>query len=238
MSTFHNERTKAMYIRNMFNGIATNYDRMNRVITFGRDQAWRRYVIQIAALPVNGLMLDVGTGTGMIAMEALHSNTSANVMAIDFSIEMMKESKRQFQNDRLLWYQADAMSLPFKDSSVDAVTSGYLIRNVTDILKALKEQVRVVKPNGRVVCLDTTPPPHNLLRPLILFHMKFLIPTLGKLIAGNREAYSYLPNSTNAFLEPNKLTAIMKKAGLENVSYRLFMFGTQMVCFGNRPEKG
>ncbi|MFC1863519.1 ubiquinone/menaquinone biosynthesis methyltransferase [Thermodesulfobacteriota bacterium] len=237
MPPSHCENDKATYVRNMFQSIAPSYDCMNRLITFGRDQTWRRYVVKTAALSVGGIMLDLGTGTGMIAMEALRCDPSVRVIAVDFSLRMMKEGCKKNQSERLSWHQADAMKLPFKDASVDAVTSGYLMRNVTDVLKALKEQVRVVKPNGHVVCLDTTPPPRNLVRPFILFHMKFLIPALGKLIAGNREAYSYLPDSTDAFLEPIELTAIMKKAGLENVSYRRFMFGTQMVCFGNRPKK-
>ena len=97
--------------------------------------------------------------------------------------------------------------------------------------------MRLVKPGGRVVCLDTSPPQQNMLRPLILAHMKYVIPILGQIIARNRAAYEYLPRSTRAFMAPEELASLMRHIGLQEVTYRRFMLGTQVVLSGTRPEK-
>ncbi|MCP4668361.1 MAG: class I SAM-dependent methyltransferase, partial [Deltaproteobacteria bacterium] len=127
--------------------------------------------------------------------------------------------------------------LPFPDKTFDAVTSAYLVRNVTDPGRAFEEQVRVTKPGGMVVCLDTSPPPRNMLTPLLLFHLGVVIPFLGSLIARNRAAYTYLPTSTRAFMTPEKVASLMRGAGLEHVSFRTFMLGTQVVHKGRKRAR-
>jgi demethylmenaquinone methyltransferase/2-methoxy-6-polyprenyl-1,4-benzoquinol methylase len=117
------------------------------------------------------------------------------------------------------------------------VTSGYLLRNVADRAGAFREQARVVKPGGRVVCLDTSPPPPSPLRPLVLLHLRWTIPLLGRLIAGDRSAYAYLSASTEGFKPPGELAAIMREAGLVDVRYRRFMAGTIAVHVGMRPTR-
>jgi demethylmenaquinone methyltransferase/2-methoxy-6-polyprenyl-1,4-benzoquinol methylase len=115
------------------------------------------------------------------------------------------------------------------------VTSAYLVRNVKDVLQAFQEQMRVVKPGGSIVCLDTSPTPYNMLRPFVLFYLRVAIPLLGSLIARNREAYTYLSTSTQAFLTPEQLASIMSSAGIKDVSYQRFMFGVMAVHTGVRP---
>jgi len=132
------------------------------------------------------------------------------------------------------WCCADALTLPFPDSVFDAVTSGYLIRNVTDASRAFMEQSRTVKPGGKVVCLETSPPPQNILRPFILLYLKFIIPMLGLIFAGNRNAYRYLTSSTESFKTPEELALIMRDAGLEDIRIKRFMFGTIAVLSGKR----
>jgi len=149
---------------------------------------------------------------------------------------MMAVGRKRSGGRRLEWCQADAHALPFPDGIFDAVTSGYLLRNVSDISQALREQMRVVKPGRRVVCLDTSPPPRHFLRPLVLFYLKWMIPALGALVAGDREAYQYLPESTQAFLDPDRLAAVMKEIGFVEVSCRTFLFGIMAVCRGKRGE--
>ena len=124
---------------------------------------------------------------------------------------------------------------PFADATFDAVTSGYLLRNVADRAGAFREQARVVRPGGYVVCLDTSPPPPSPLRPLVLFHLRRIIPLLGRLIAGERSAYAYLSASTEGFKAPEELATIMREAGLLGVRYRRFMAGTIAVHVGMRP---
>ena len=147
----------------------------------------------------------------------------------------MLVGQRLTLGDRVKWVGADALNLPFEDDDFDAVTSGYLMRNVIDIPRALEEQKRVLKAGGRIVVLDTAPPPRNLLRPFIEIHLRYVIPTLGRLISGNPDAYQYLPESTQKFKTPDELAGLMRQAGFINVQYKTFMFGTMAVHWG---EKG
>jgi len=221
----------------MFDRIAGRYQLMNALMTFGRDRAWRRAVVLAAALPPGGRLLDLASGTGDIALEALHHDAGARVTAADFSLEMMRVGRQRSGGDRVLWCAADALSLPFADASFDAVTSGYLLRNVSNRVGAFQEQVRVVRPGGRVVCLDTSPPPASPLRPLVRLYLRRVIPLLGRLIAGERSAYAYLSASTEGFTAPGELAAIMRAAGLVEVGYRRFMAGTIAVHVGTRPQR-
>jgi demethylmenaquinone methyltransferase/2-methoxy-6-polyprenyl-1,4-benzoquinol methylase len=125
--------------------------------------------------------------------------------------------------------------LPFPADYFDAVTSGFLMRNVIDVQKAFSEQMRVLKPGGRVVVLESSPPKRNLLRPFILMHLNFVIPTLGRLVTGNADAYRYLPDSTQQFRDPDSLATVMRQVGFEDVDYKLFMFGTIAVHVGQKP---
>lgn len=230
-------RERAAYVRRMFGRIAGRYDLMNRLMTFGQDRRWRRYLVKQAALPPGGRLLDVATGTGDIAFEALRQQPDAEVVGADFAQEMMRVGRVRPGGDRVAWATADALALPLADASFDAVTSGYLMRNVIDVAGAFREQMRVVRPGGRVVTLDTSPPPRNALRPFIMFHLKTVIPALGRLVAGDSSAYTYLPESTQAFKSPDELADIMRGVGLVDVRYRRFMFGTMAVHTGTRPEE-
>lgn len=228
-----NKDNKSGNIRKMFKSISGRYDLLNTLITFGRDRSWRKYVVKEASLKHNGLILDAGTGTGGILQEALLADSGIKAFGADFTIEMMLAGKEG--EERISWCCADALNLPFPDSVFDAVTSGYLIRNVTDARRAFMEQSRTVKPGGKVVCLETSPPPPNILRPFILLYLKFIIPMLGFLFAGNKNAYRYLTSSTESFKTPEELALIMRDAGLEDIRIKRFMFGTIAVLSGTRP---
>jgi len=227
------KENKSGNIRKMFKSISGRYDLLNTLITFGRDRSWRKYVIKEASLKHSGLILDAGTGTGRILQEALFLNRSIKAFGADFTIEMMLAGKER--ESRISWCCADALNLPFPDSVFDAITSGYLIRNVTDVSRTFMEQVRTVKPGGKVVCLETSPPPRNILRPFILLYLKVIVPMLGFLFAGNKNAYRYLTSSTESFKTPDELALIMKDAGLYDIRIKRFMFGTIAVLSGIRP---
>jgi demethylmenaquinone methyltransferase/2-methoxy-6-polyprenyl-1,4-benzoquinol methylase len=225
---------KAHYVQGMFARIAQRYDLMNRLMTVGQDQRWRRLVLELAALPAGGRLLDLGTGTGDIALEALQRVAGLKVVAADFTLAMMRVGQHKARGREIGWSGADALRLPFPDAQFDGVTSGFLMRNVADVRQAFAEQRRVVRPGGRVVCLDTTPPPRNVLRPFIEFHLHTVIPTLGRALSGQRDAYTYLPDSTEGFLTAEQLQAQMQAAGLRDVSFRRLMFGTIAVHVGTR----
>lgn len=228
---------RAQYVQNMFARIAGRYDLMNRLMTFGQDVRWRQYVIEQAALPQYGSLLDIATGTGEIALEGLFQVPGLQAVGGDFTLEMMQVGKRIPVRRTIQWVGADTLLLPFGDDQFDAVTSGFLMRNVIDVEAAFAEQKRVTKPGGRVVVLESSPPKENLLRPFILLHLNLIIPSLGRIITGEADAYRYLPDSTQQFRDPQSLAAIMRQTGFEDVSYRLFMFGTIAIHSGRKPRE-
>ncbi|MCP3953364.1 MAG: ubiquinone/menaquinone biosynthesis methyltransferase [Desulfobacterales bacterium] len=222
-------------IRHMFGQIADRYDLMNTLMTFGQDRVWRSCVVREAGLPIGGRLLDTGAGTGSIALQARAENPSTEITASDFTIAMMQVGRSRPGGNRIRWCAADALDLPFDEERFDAVTSGYLIRNVANPNRAFMEQFRVLKPGGKVVCLDTSPPGEGPLKPFILFFLKTIIPLLGQVISGNRSAYTYLPQSTEEFMTASELATCMAGAGFVNIRYRLFMLGSMAIHVGKKP---
>jgi demethylmenaquinone methyltransferase/2-methoxy-6-polyprenyl-1,4-benzoquinol methylase len=218
-------------VRRMFARIARRYNLMNRLMTFGQDMRWRREVIRRAGLRRGSRLLDVGSGTGDLALEALRQRRGAHITCADSTPEMMELGRRRPGADRLGWATADAHSLPFSSQTFDAVVSGFLLRNVSDLDQTLAEQVRVLKAGGRFVALDTTPP-KGALRPLLRFHLHRVIPALGLLVTRDAEAYNYLPDSTEQFLAPEDLIEKMRAAGLQDVGFTRKMLGTVAIYWG------
>ena len=226
---------RADYVQDMFARIAGRYDTMNRLMTFGQDVRWRQYVIGQANLPAGGRLLDIATGTGDIADEGQRQVPGLRAVGGDFTIEMMQAGKRLPSRAAIQWAAADTLALPFPDETFDAVTSGFLMRNVIDVAGAFREQWRVTRPGGRVVVLESSPPKDNLLKPFIKLHLNTVIPTLGRLITGEADAYRYLPDSTQGFQGPAELAATMRAAGFVDVGYQLYMFGTIAIHAGTKP---
>ena len=228
---------RASYVQDMFTRIAHRYDLMNRLMTAGQDTGWRREVIRRAALPPRGRLLDLGAGTGDLAGEAIRQRPDCRPVAADFTLEMMRVGQARWRTGghtdaQLDWAAADALRVPFPDGAFDAVVSGFLLRNVTDIPQTLREQHRVLKPGGRIVALDTTRPNPGLFSPLIDFHLHRVIPALGGLITGEAEAYRYLPTTTELFLSAEQLAARLVAVGFRRVGFRRLMFGTIAIHWG------
>ena len=223
---------RAQYVQSMFTRIAHHYDVMNRLMTGYQDVRWRKQVIQLARLNPTASLLDLGTGTGDLAREALSQFPTVRVAAADFTYEMMRVGAKTV--GPLNFSTADALRLPFENESFDAVISGFLMRNVIDLKKAIQEQHRVLKPGGRIVILDTTRPKRNLLSPFIWIHMHVIIPTLGGLLSGVREAYTYLPDTTEGFVTAEQLADRLKEAGFKNVGFKRLMFGTIAIHHGEK----
>lgn len=226
--------SKGQQVRDMFDAIAGRYDLMNRVMTMGQDQKWRRFVIKMAGDPGRGRVLDLACGTGDIASLMHRVYPAAGVIGSDFSWNMLQVARQRFSGHAISWQACDANRLPFADNVFSAVSFGYLLRNVDDPLRVLKEVHRILGPGGRVVCLDTTPPERNLLYPFIILYFRFGIPLLGKCIARDKSAYSYLTGSTMGFATADELAAIFKEAGFERVGYKKFMMGTIAVHWGQK----
>lgn len=231
-------KARASYVQAMFGRIAGRYDLLNRLMTFGQDRRWRLEAIRRLALPENPRVLDAGSGTGDIAFELKRRHPEALVVASDFTLEMVLVGKSREGGDKVAWVIADAQRLPFASGVFDGAISGFLLRNVPDVPQTLREQQRVLKAGGRAASLDTTPPRRNLLRPFIEFHLHTVIPLLGKLIAGDAEAYTYLPGSTEAFLAAEVLAKRFEDVGFSEVDFVRRMFGTVGIHWGRKRGEG
>ncbi len=225
---------KGAEVRTMFDAIAGRYDLMNRVMTMGCDQKWRREVAALAGDIGTGRVLDLATGTGDIAALLRRRNPESTVIGGDFSENMLTKAERRFAGENIDWQCCDANHLPFADNFFEAVTFGYLLRNVEDAPAVLAEIYRVLVPGGRVVCLDTTPPAKNILYPFIMAYLRFCVPLLGRIFAGDTGAYSYLTGSTLAFYDAESLAEIFRSAGFRDVRYTKYMCGTVAVHYGRK----
>jgi demethylmenaquinone methyltransferase/2-methoxy-6-polyprenyl-1,4-benzoquinol methylase len=227
---------RARYVQGLFTRIAGRYDLMNRLMTGGQDRCWRQETIRRADLHPGSRLLDLGAGTGDLSYEALRQQPACHPLAADFTLEMMRVGKARTMGTVIdQWAAADALTLPFPDDTFDALVSGYLLRNVTDLQRSLREQLRVLKPGGAWVSLDTTRPRRSLLSPFIAFHMHAVIPTLGRWLTGAADAYNYLPDSTEHFLRAEELAARLASAGFCEVGFRRRMAGTMAVHWARKP---
>jgi len=226
-------KERSDYVQGMFTRIAHRYDLMNRIMTAGQDVHWREQVIHQARLNPNARLLDLGAGTGDLAREALKQQPKAKVIATDFTMEMMRVGQL---NGSLPWSAADAMSLPFGENTFDAIVSGFLMRNVSDIQQTLKEQYRTLKPGGRIVILDTTKPKRNWLSPFIWLYMHVVIPLLGGILSGFQDAYHYLPNSTEMFITDKEMAVRMAAVGFKKIYFEVLMFGTIAIHWGEKQR--
>jgi demethylmenaquinone methyltransferase/2-methoxy-6-polyprenyl-1,4-benzoquinol methylase len=225
---------KARYVQGMFGRIAERYDLMNRLMTAGQDRRWRQEVVRRSGLGEDDHILDLGAGTGDLSREAIRQVPGCRATAADFTLEMMKVGKSRTPNTGVTWTMADALSLPFASGTFKSVVSGFLLRNVVDVRLALQEQFRVLKSGGSLVALDTTRPPDNMLRLLIDYYLRDIIPCLGRLITGETGAYAYLTASTQTFLKAEQLAAYIEQAGFHDVGFRRLMFGTVAIHWGRK----
>jgi len=222
-------------VRGMFGRISKRYDLLNRVMTFGRDRTWRTEAIGYLNVLPGQVILDAGSGTGDIALEIKTAQPSVKVVAADLTLEMMRVGKKRQGGEALLWVVADAEHLPFAGQQFNGVISGYLLRNVPDVQTALSEQYRVTKKAGRFVSLDTTPPRRNLLYPFVNFYLKYIIPLLGKMLTGDSEAYTYLPETTTHFLSAETLAERIGQTGYLEVRFARRMFGSMAIHRAKKP---
>jgi demethylmenaquinone methyltransferase/2-methoxy-6-polyprenyl-1,4-benzoquinol methylase len=227
---------KAAYVRTMFGRIAGRYDLMNRLMTLGRDGAWRRYTVSQTAPPPQGRVLDMATGTGDLALEALRQQPTAQVVGLDFTPEMLllAREKALASQAHLELAAGDGLNLPFADGLFDAVVTGFALRNVIDIPAAFAEMARVTRPGGRLACLEIAKPRQPLFRRFFAFYSYRLVPLLGGLITGQPSAYTYLPHSLTAFLTPDEIVEVMRATGWRQVGYKRLMLGTVAVHVGIR----
>jgi demethylmenaquinone methyltransferase / 2-methoxy-6-polyprenyl-1,4-benzoquinol methylase len=225
---------KPAYVNRMFSAIAARYDLLNRLMTFGLDQGWRRFAVKyVTATRQAGPQraLDVATGTGDFLPLLHDAMPGALVVGADFCLPMMQAGigKLDATGDRGAYVGGDALRLPFPDNSFDAITTGFGMRNVADLMGALREMHRVAKPGGRMACLEVARPHNALIRLGHRLYFTRIVPLIGALVGGNIEAYTYLPQSADTFPPPEHLRDLLKAAGWRHVRYRLLGLGAVAV---------
>jgi len=226
-------RGKGSEVHGIFQKIAGYYDRMNFLMTLGRHEKWCREVAARVAPGRGGQLLDLATGTGVIALEAARRYPAATVTGVDFSEEMLSRAKAKSGAEAVRWRHADAAGLPFENESFDGITEGYLLRNVEDLDGVLREQYRVLKPGGRIAILETCPP-SGPVKPAVKWGMRFIVPLLGQVVARDRSSYSYLESSTRAFESPQNIADTLRGLGFEDIGWRKKFFGTNFILWATK----
>jgi demethylmenaquinone methyltransferase/2-methoxy-6-polyprenyl-1,4-benzoquinol methylase len=212
----------------MFDRIAERYDLLNRILSLGIDQRWRRRTVAALELGPGDRILDLATGTADLAIEIARTEPSASVVGLDPSENMMRIGREKIaQSDvsgRVELVAGDAQALPFEARSFDGTTMAFGIRNVPDRLRALREMARVTRPGRRVAILELSEPRRGVLSPFARFHIKTLVPWVGSIVSGAHE-YRYLERSIAAFPPAEQFLAMMTEAGLVHASATALTFG-------------
>lgn len=234
-------------VRAMFGRIVPRYDLMNRLMTVGRDAAWRGRAVRLAIGDGAECVLDIATGTGDLAL-ALAKGGARRVVGVDFAAPMIQAATAKGARHRLnetagrpsppvpVWAVADALSLPFPDESFDACTVSFGLRNMADYEAAVREIARVLRPGGRFVCLELTPYRRPVLGRVFNAYFSRVVPVVGGLLSGDREAYRYLPRSVAAFPDAASLAALCHRAGLPDVTYHFLGAGAVALHLGRKPS--
>jgi demethylmenaquinone methyltransferase/2-methoxy-6-polyprenyl-1,4-benzoquinol methylase len=225
---------RAQAVSTMFTRIARRYDLMNSLMTAGRHHVWRGAAAREAVGAPPGPVLDLATGTADLAIAARRLDPARVVIGADFSLGMLVEGRRKLEarRARVALAAADALALPFADGTFASVVSAFLLRNLVDLEAGLAEMRRVTQRGGRVITLDIVKIALPLWGALFGLYFHRVVPAIGVLVAGDRQAYTYLPDSVDRFLTAHQLASAMRGAGLRDVRYRTFGLGSVALHVG------
>ena len=217
-----------------FNSVARHYDFMNTLLSFGIHYAWKRTAVRMLKLVPGDQILDVCGGTGDLAiLAAKAAGPAGRVVIYDINRAMIQAGMHKVTGtdieDRLGYIQGNAECISFPDRHFDSAMVGFGIRNVTRMKKGFEEMYRVLKPGGKLMCLEFSKPTWPVFRWLYDFYSFYIMPFLGQMIAGNRKAYTHLPESIRMFPLPDELAEILKKIGFSEVTYRSLTNGIAVI---------
>lgn len=233
--------SKEERVHGVFEKIYKNYDKMNSVISFQRHVAWRKDTMKRMDVQKGATALDVccGTGDWTISMAEAVGSTG-KVVGLDFSENMLSIGKEKVKNlslQNIELIHGNAMALPFEDNSFDYVTIGFGLRNVPDYFQVLKEMHRVVKPGGKVVCLETSQPTLIGFRQMYFLYFQYVMPMLGKIFAKSYNEYAWLHESAKDFPGMKELKAMYEKVGFQPVQVKAYTGGVAAMHLGIKPRK-
>ena len=226
------------YVANLFSRISRHYDLMNDIMTLGMHRGWKRKTASIATQNSTGAALDVSTGTGDLAFQLARTPEITNTVALDLLPEMIFKARQRRHRQVTRpphFLVGDALSLPFPTDTFACSTAGFSLRNMPDVRQAIAEMTRVVRPGGRVALLELSPMESGLKARMFRLYFHRLVPLVGEIIARDRTAYTYLPQSVDTFIDAEELAAILRDAGLSRVRYLRLGFGTVCIHWGDKP---
>jgi len=233
------ENEHARRVREMFAAIAGRYDLLNHLLSGNIDRRWRRLVaekLEASLRSEDALALDVACGTGDLSL-VLAGVTRGRVIATDFCRPMLEIAAQKAGARRLPvpFIEGDAMRLPFRDSTFNAVSIAFGLRNLANVEAGLSELLRVLKPGGRAAILEFSKPVVPVFSTLFQLYFTRVLPRIGGLVSGSRSAYEYLPDSVSRFPDQKRLARLMREVGFEEVEYRNLTFGIAALHTGRRP---
>ncbi len=230
------EAEKAGMVHGVFTRVASKYDIMNDLMSGGLHRLWKDAMMDWLAPRPGQRLLDVAGGTGDVAFRFLKRAPGATAVVLDMTESMLTQGRKradaESMADRLNWVVGDAMDLPFPDNSFDTYTISFGIRNVTRIADALNEAFRVLKPGGRLMVLEFSQIPNDLLQKAYDLYSFNVIPVMGQVVAGDRESYQYLVESIRKFPSQDAFSTMIRQAGFEQVSYRNLTMGVAALHSG------
>lgn len=231
--------TKEQQVEEMFNGIAHRYDLLNKVLSFGIDRRWRNNLVKGILSGNPSHVIDIATGTADLAIVLAKKNRNVKVTGVDISENMLAFGREKVQKkgleNRIKLIKASALSLPFNNNSFDAAMVAFGVRNFQEPVMGLTEINRVIRPGGQILVLEFTNPKSMFFGKLYTFYFLKVLPTIGRLVSGHSEAYTYLPASVKAFAEREAFTKMLTQAGFAKAQYRELSFGIASLYQAVKP---
>ncbi|CAM3394378.1 demethylmenaquinone methyltransferase [Marinicrinis lubricantis] len=216
-----NPNSKEQFVHSVFEKIAPKYDLMNSLLSFRRHKAWRKFTMKKMNVQPGQTAIDLCCGTCDWTISTAKASGSGEIVGLDFSGQMLEIGRQKVEraglSKQIRLIQGNAMELPFPDNSFDYATIGFGLRNVPDLVQVLQEMQRVVKPGGKVFCLELSKPTWQPFKGIYYFYFEKVLPLLGKLFAKSYQQYKWLPESLAAFPDHKQLAEIFRQTGLEQV---------------------
>ncbi|NVK27568.1 MAG: bifunctional demethylmenaquinone methyltransferase/2-methoxy-6-polyprenyl-1,4-benzoquinol methylase UbiE [Flavobacteriia bacterium] len=226
------EGSKKEQVAKMFDNISARYDFLNHLLSLGIDKGWRRKVVRYIAKDNPSTILDIATGTADLAI-ALSKIPNTQITGVDISAGMLKVGGEKIEkkglSERIALQLGDSENLPFEDNSFDAITVAFGVRNFENLEAGLKEIYRVVKPGGKIAVLEFSQPTAFPFKQVYRFYFKYILPTIGRLVSKDQSAYTYLPESVDAFPYGERFITLLNKLGFEDSNAREVTFGVATI---------
>ncbi len=222
----------------LFSSIAPIYDFLNHLFSFNIDKKWRKILVDWLNIKAGDKMLDVCTGTGDVALECARRNYTDKICGIDLSDEMLRiamyKANKLHLRKIIRLQQGDCMSLPFKNNTFNIVTIGFGVRNLIDYAKGISEMVRVLKKGGKLFVLEFSYPNNVFISKIYKTYLNIIIPLIGRVISGSKNAYIYLSSSIQSFHKSKDVMQLLKAAGLKNIYHKQLTYGIAAIYSGEK----